>query len=92
MNAANDPDASPLKFPTAFPIKVMGRHEPDFQAQVVALIEAHVGMIAAARISTRASGNDRFLAVTVTIEAQSREQLDAIYHSLSASDRVLMVL
>jgi putative lipoic acid-binding regulatory protein len=32
------------------------------------------------------------VSVTVTIEATSREQLDAIYRSLSAHDKVVMAL
>lgn len=93
MNAANDPDAeSALKFPLAFPIKVMGRHEPGFQELVVALISGHVGEIPAGSIRARQSSTGRFLSVTVTVQAQSREQLDNVYRSLTAAEQVLFVL
>ena len=93
MNAANDPDAgSPLAFPCSFPIKVMGRHEGDFEALVVELLSAHTGALPEGSVRSRASSNARFLAVTVTITAESRDQLDNIYRSLTASAQVLFVL
>jgi len=93
MSGTSGPeDSSPLKFPCEFPIKVMGRQEDDFEAHVVALVGGHVGTLDAARVRTRPSANGRFLSVTVTIAAVSREQLDGIYRSLTASERVLFVL
>jgi len=71
----------------------MGRHEAEFEARVVALISEHSGTeIPAASVRTRASSNGRFLAVTITIDAESREQLDAIYRALTAAEQVLFVL
>ncbi|MCZ7600457.1 MAG: DUF493 domain-containing protein [Gammaproteobacteria bacterium] len=93
MNAANDPDsASPLVFPCSFPIKVMGRHEADFEALVVAMISAHTGSLPEDSVRSRQSSNGRFLSVTVTIDAQSRAQLDEVYRSLTACEQVLFVL
>ncbi|GMW06130.1 MAG: DUF493 domain-containing protein [Gammaproteobacteria bacterium] len=94
MKFVNETDhESPFTFPCRFPIKVMGRHEAEFEAQVVALISEHSGTeIPAASVRTRASSNGRFLAVTITIDAESREQLDAIYRALTAAEQVLFVL
>lgn len=93
MNSAKAPESeSPLRFPCVFPIKVMGRHAPDFETRVVAMIGAHVGAIPAHSVRTRPSSQGRFLSVTVTIIAESRDQLDDIYRSLSASEHVLFVL
>ena len=93
MKPANGPEPdSPLKFPCVFPIKIMGRHEADFEARVVEIVRGHVGTISAHDVRTRASSNGRFLAVTVTVIAESRDQLDDIYRSLTASEFVLFVL
>jgi uncharacterized protein len=93
MKPANGPESdSPLKFPCVFPIKVMGRHEADFEARVLEIISRHVGTISAHHVRSRASSNGRFLAVTVTVIAESRDQLDNIYRSLTASEFVLIVL
>lgn len=93
MNAANDPDSSsPLSFPCSFPIKVVGRHEDGFEALVVEMVSTHAGTLPDGSVRSRASSNGRFLAVTVTITAESREQLDSLYRTLTASGQVLFVL
>jgi putative lipoic acid-binding regulatory protein len=81
-----------LEFPCRFPIKIMGKECPDFQDYVVAVISSHVGEIAMTDIAAKLSSKGNFLSLTVTISVQSREQLDNIYRSLTASERVLFVL
>ncbi len=93
MNATNDPDTeSLLQFPCRFPIKIMGRQADDFEAHVIGLITNYTGSDGALEVTRRPSSNGNFLAVTVTITATSRAQLDQIYRQLSASTQVLMVL
>lgn len=93
MSSANDPDAeSPLKFPCSFPIKVMGRHEGDFESVVIAMVSSHFGALPDGSVRSRASTNGRFLSVTVTVVAESRQQLDDLYRTLTASEQVLFVL
>ena len=93
MNSANEPDTETLfEFPCSFPIKVMGLHEADFEATVVAMISGHVGAIPAENVRSRESRNGRYLSVTVTVTAESREQLDNLYRTLTASEQVLFVL
>lgn len=87
------PEESPLRFPCDFPIKVMGRDEDDdFRSQAVAIVEAEVGPLPEDAVTTQPSRNGRFLSVTVTVRAESREQLDSLYRRLSADERVLVVL
>ncbi len=89
----SDPqDESPLQFPCSFPIKVMGHNVEDFSHQVLAIVGRHVPGLEAQAVNSRASGKGNYLALTITIEAQSRAQLDAIYHELSACPLVLMAL
>jgi uncharacterized protein len=93
MNAESGPEPeSPLKFPCSFPIKVMGRHEADFEALVISMVSGHVGEIPPDRVRTRASSSGRYLSVTVTVIAESREQLDNVYRTLTAAEQVLFVL
>jgi hypothetical protein len=40
----------------------------------------------------RTSRNGRYLSLTVTIQARSREQLDRLYSELSSHPMVMMVL
>jgi putative lipoic acid-binding regulatory protein len=93
MNDTSNPDSgSPLKFPCSFPIKVMGHRTASFETLVVGLISDHVGEIPLERVRSQASSNGRYVSITVTIEARSRTQLDAVYRSLTACSQVLMVL
>ena len=85
-------DSSPLEFPCDFPIKVVGRSDTGFVALVRELVERHVPDLPAGAIRTRTSRNDKFISVTVTVTATSREQLDDIYMELSAHEDVMMVL
>jgi putative lipoic acid-binding regulatory protein len=82
----------PLEFPTEFPIKVMGRCDSDLKALTRAIIERHAGQLGDERVKTRTSGDGNFLALTYTVTAHSREQLDAIYRELTACKAVLMAL
>ena len=79
-------------FPSDFPIKVMGRHDSDLRALTQAIVEKHAGPLADSQVKTRTSADGNFLALTYTVRAKSREQLDAIYRELTACKSVLMAL
>ena len=85
-------DESLLEFPCEFPIKMMGRDTSDFRATARALVEKHAGEVADEAVKASLSRYGRFVSITVTITATSREQLDAIYHEVTAHEDVLMAL
>jgi putative lipoic acid-binding regulatory protein len=85
-------DTSLQVFPSDFPIKVMGRHDSNLRALTQAIIERHAGPLPESHIRTRTSGDGNFLALTYTVHATSREQLDTIYRELTACKSVLMAL
>ena len=85
-------EESPLKFPTEFPVKIMGRDTPEFHAMVEEILARHVAPLHSLPVTRQPSKESRFISVTVTINAQSREQLDALYRDLSAHELVLMAL
>jgi len=87
-----DDRESRLEFPCAFPIKAMGRAEADFEGLVVGLLRRHAPDLDETLIRVRASRGGRWLSVTVTIEASSQDQLDAIYRDLSAHERVVWAM
>ncbi|HTB29403.1 MAG TPA: DUF493 domain-containing protein [Steroidobacteraceae bacterium] len=82
----------PEDFPAEFPIKVMGRHDSGLRAATREIIERHAGPLPDDRIRVRTSGDGNFLALTYTIVATGRDQLDAIYRELTACKLVLMAL
>ncbi len=85
-------DETLLEFPCEFPIKIMGRESADFRALARALVEKHTGPLADDAIYTTLSRNDSFVSVTITVNAQSQQQLDDIYHEITSHDEVLMAL
>ncbi len=80
------------EFPSEFPIKVMGRRDAQLPRIAQEIVERHAGKLDAAQVKSRTSADGNFLALTYTIMAQSREQLDLIYRELTACKLVLMAL
>ena len=87
-----DPAASVFNFPCAFPIKAVGYSSADFQATVVSIIRRHAPDLDERAVTSRLSGQGRYLAISATFTAHSREQLDALYVELSGHEQVLWVL
>lgn len=81
-----------LKFPTSYPIKVVGRRSETMRANIDAIVRAHVPDLTDSQISERASTQAHFLAITYTINAQSKEQIVALAHALQASKDVIMLI
>ena len=85
-------DETLLRFPCDFPIKMMGRDTAEFHRTARELVEKHAGPLDDDAIQTASSRNGRFVSITVTVTAQSQQQLDDIYRDVSAHDDVLMAL
>lgn len=80
------------QFPCSFPIKVMGKSDLEFDLLVIEIIRRHVPDLQESAVKARPSKNSNFISVTVTVQADSKEQLDAIYRDLTAHPKVLMTL
>ena len=83
---------SVITFPCSFPIKLMGRETAEFRQTARKLVEKHTGPLDDDAIESALSRNGRFVSVTITIIAESREQLDNIYRDATAHDDVIMAL
>jgi len=81
-----------LEFPCDFPIKVMGKSEENFDALVVGIVRKHCPDLLEGAVKSRLSREGNYVSVTVTIQAESRNQLDNIYMDLTAHEKVLMAL
>jgi len=85
-----------FEFPCDFPIKAIGKAigagQDEFRQLVVDIVRAHAPEFGEDAITTRPGSKGNYLAVTVTIEATSKAQLDAIYHELSAHPEIIMAL
>ena len=84
--------ASALAYPTAFPIKIMGRRDGGFTKGVIEIVLRHAPDFMPGTIETRPSREGKYVSLTVTVNATSREQLDALYQELCDHPSVVMVL
>lgn len=85
-------DDSVMEFPCSFPIKLMGRETAVFRKTAREIVEKHTGPLDDDAIESALSRNGRFVSVTITVFAESREQLDNIYRDATAHDDVIMAL
>lgn len=77
-------------FPCDFPIKIMGQNAESLRQHVADTVaELAVEQVS---LSERASAKGNYLALTLTVRATSREQLDEIYLALGKSDNVKAIL
>jgi hypothetical protein len=87
------PDSpSLLTFPCVFPLKVMGRRADDFAQVICEIVQRHATDFHPRTLEMRPSKNARYISLTVTINATSKDQLDALYTELSKHPMVIMVL
>ena len=88
-DSTREDEDSPLKFPCEFPIKAMGRATPELEIAVLEIMNRHVPDLGEGAVKSRKSRNGNYVSITVTIQARSREQLDAIYMDLTACEHVV---
>ena len=85
-------DPPKIVFPCAYPIKVLGRAGATFQSAVMAVFKQHAGGFSEQDVLVKDSRKGTFQSITVTIEAQSEEQLRLIHQDLMDTGLVSMVL
>ena len=92
VDSIPDEEESPLKFPCEFPIKAMGKATPALEMAVLEIMHRHVPDLGEGAIKTRESRNGNYVSITVTIQARSREQLDAIYMELTSCEHIVFAI
>lgn len=70
----------------------MGLYTDDFETHVLALVQRHIRADNEPLVTQKPSRNKKYLSITITIMAESREQLDNIYQDLQQSKRIIMAL
>jgi putative lipoic acid-binding regulatory protein len=81
-----------IDYPSPFPIKVMGLQVEGFPEAMVAIARQFDPGFDAAGIERRSSKGGKYLGLTLTVTATSREQLDELYRTLSSHPMVKVVL
>ena len=81
-----------IEYPSQFPIKVMGNKVDGLVHAITQIAHAFDPAFDASTIELRESKGGKYLGVTITITATSREQLDELYRTLSTHPMVKVVL
>jgi uncharacterized protein len=85
-------DPSLIEYPCDFPIKIMGHTRAGFAQSVLEVVNRHAPDFDGATMEMKSSRQGKYLSVTCTIRATSREQLDQLYKELCDHPMVVMVL
>lgn len=81
-----------LEFPCRFPVKVFGRAGIGLEAIVLEIARDIVPDLGPDDLRLAHSRGRRYTAVTLSVTAESRAQLDRLYRALTGHPDVLMVL
>ena len=85
-------DPPKIVFPCTYPIKVLGRAGSTFQPAVMSVFNQYAAGFSEQDVLVKESRNGTFQSITITIEAQSEEQLRQIHQNLMDTGLVSMVL
>lgn len=85
-------DVSHIKFPCKFVIKIMGKKDDTFEANVIAILKKHFPDFDESTIKKMPSKGDKFVSLSASVFAENKAQLDAAYQALHDCDDVLMTL
>lgn len=77
-----------LEFPCDYGVKAMGESSDQFEQLIINIVKRHSDQLIDNGIAVKQSSGGKYTSVTVTIRAQSKQQLDAIYQELT--DHVLV--
>jgi hypothetical protein len=86
------PEQSLITYPSDFPIKVMGKIHPDFAQTMTEIVRRFDPNFDPATVEMRSSKAGNYIGLTLTVQATSREQLDALYRALHGHPMVSIVL
>jgi putative lipoic acid-binding regulatory protein len=97
MTSPSTPQENPrtdslIEYPSLFPIKVMGLKVDGMVHAVTAIAEQFDPTFDATTVELRESTGGKYLGVTITVTATSREQLDELYRTLTSHPMVKVVL
>ena len=81
INKNIPPEESLIEYPSRFPIKVMGEQAEGFVDAITLVAQMFDPAFDASTIEQRPSKGGKYLGLTITVTATSREQLDELYRT-----------
>jgi len=86
-------DGRPLRhFPDTYSIKAVGKDLDDFAMHAETIVASVVDAPDTVTHKTRESKNGTYLSVTVYFVARDQQELDLVFTTVNADDRVVWVL
>jgi hypothetical protein len=92
MNATPPDKDSLIEYPCDFPIKVMRLKVEGYLEAMSHVVRQFDPDWTEDRLETRESAGGKYLSLTFTVRATSREQLDELYRTLSSHPMAKVVL
>lgn len=83
---------SAISFPCDFLIKVMGKRSPNFKAVVLQIVQTEFPTLNEQIFSERPSKDGTYIALSFTVPASDKAQLDRLYEKLTQAPEVIMAL
>lgn len=81
-----------MDYPCDFTIKTMGFAHIKFDLIAIEIIRRHVPEISQDAVKKKFSKSKKYISMSITVTAHSKEQMDAIYQDLTDNEHVLMSL
>jgi uncharacterized protein len=92
VSEAPPPAPAPgLEFPCAYPLKLVGRRSPEFAREMLAILERRPQRVLSAP-AERISRDGTYVSLAVTVQVETRAELDALFRELHATGLVLFAL
>lgn len=81
-----------IEFPARFPIKITGKNTPEFQAEILDIVNRLIPEQDRLGMKEQASKNGNYLAISLTAMFYDKAAIDVVYQALSDSPHVIMAL
>jgi putative lipoic acid-binding regulatory protein len=85
-------NSSPFQFPCDYSAKVIGIYSDYFEEKIIEITKHYFPNTKIEISDKRYSKDHNYLAVTFSVYANNKEEIDALYQGLSDLPEVLMVL
>ena len=81
-----------MDYPCEFTIKTMGLSNIEFDVIVVEIVRRHAPDLSENAVSSKFSKSKKYVSVSITLTAQNKQQMDAIYQDLTDAEPFLISL
>lgn len=81
-----------MDYPCQFTIKTMGFSHIELDLIVIEIIRRHAPDVSDEAVKSKFSKSKKYVSLSISITAQNKQQMDAIYQDLTDCEHVLMSL